>query len=149
MKYISWMTFWNLNHSKSPKIEQVMTCWSWQKIMKIPIIFCILKATSIHFITLHIKLDMKYTSLGSSWKKNGLKVIKIDQVMTIWSHIMKNWGFIWVTCNLSSSPSSFHMKTPWNFWSDLLVTHWREEFFWNHSKIPKDEQDMPPWSPKP
>ena len=83
------MTFFNLNHSKLPKIEQVMTCWSWPKIMKWPIIFCILKATSIHFLTLHIKEGMKYTSLRSSWKKNGLKVINIDQVMTILSHIWK------------------------------------------------------------
>ena len=143
------MTFFKLNHSKSPKIEQVMTCWSWPKIMKWPIISCILKETSIHFLTLHIKEGIKFTSSISLWKNNGLKVIKIDQVMIIWSHIRKNEGFIWMTCNLSSSPSFFHMKTPWNFWSDLLVTLWREICIWNHSKIPKGEQDILLWSSKP
>ena len=121
MKYTSWMTFLNLNNSKYPKIERVMKCWSWQIIMKWPIIFCILKATSINFLTFHIKEGIKFTSSRSLWKSNGLKVIKISRYDHLKSH-MENWGFIWRTCNLSSSLSLFLVTTPWNFWSDLLIT---------------------------
>ena len=53
------------------------------KIMKWPIIFCILRASSIHFLTLHIKEGINFTSSRSFRKKNGLKVIRIGQVMII------------------------------------------------------------------
>ena len=63
-----------------------------KKIMKWPIIFCILKAISIHFLTLYIKEWIKFKSARSLWKNSVLKVIKIDQVMIIWSHTWENEG---------------------------------------------------------
>ena len=143
------MEFWNLNHSKFPKIERVMNCWSRQKIMKWPIIFCILRESSIHFLTFSYK------------RRNEVHILKIimekdwaqgDKNWPSYDHLkshMRNWGFIWRTCNLSSSSSFFHIKNPWNFWSDLLITLLIEGCIWNHSKRPKYEQDMLLWSSKP
>ena len=58
--------------------------------MKWPIIFCILKTISIRILSLHIKKGIKFKYSRSLWKKNGIKVIKIEQVMIIWNHTWKN-----------------------------------------------------------
>ena len=95
------MTFWKLNHSKSLKIDRVMDCWSWQKIMEWPIMFCILRESYIHFLTFHIhyilfKMSFVWVIYHKVWESYAWSKLSW---LFLQNPNLATFGFWWIVSN--------------------------------------------------
>ena len=124
--HMSWMMNYGRKMGPLAILGHLNQCWLF-KISKNWASYDLLKLAKNHEMTynlLHSQGNFHPFSNFAHKRRHEVHIFRIimkkewaqgDKNWPIYDHLkshMENWGFIWMTCNLSSSSSSFHMKTP-------------------------------------